>query len=123
MLIILPSFTGRTLSTLAVEDQIWNTVAVVHQLYQTDVAVEHVIRANSALLKCSIPSFVADYVSVESWTVDDQDLVDRFQSWGKNPPRHAHPIPNPNHPTRCANLGTATRKRSRPPPESTASSD
>ena len=28
----------------------------------------YVINGNSALLKCEIPSFVADFVSVESWT-------------------------------------------------------
>lgn len=28
---------------------------------------EYVIRGNTAVLKCSIPSFVADYVQVESW--------------------------------------------------------
>ncbi len=43
-------------------------------MYQTDVNLEHVIRGNSAVIKCSVPSFVADYVSVDAWLVD-QDLV------------------------------------------------
>lgn len=29
---------------------------------------EYVIRGNAAVLKCSIPSFVADFVIVVSWT-------------------------------------------------------
>lgn len=34
---------------------------------------ESVLRGNTALLKCHIPSFVADYVFVSSWTSDDGD--------------------------------------------------
>jgi hypothetical protein len=40
---------------------------VVSQFYEAEVNNEYVIRGNSALLKCSIPSFVADFVSVISW--------------------------------------------------------
>ncbi len=40
----------------------------VTQDYETDVPKVYVIGGNSALLKCEIPSFVADFVSVESWT-------------------------------------------------------
>lgn len=29
--------------------------------------MEYVIKGNSAILKCSIPSFVSDFVKVESW--------------------------------------------------------
>lgn len=32
-----------------------------------EVNNEHVIKGNSAVIKCSIPSFVADFVSVLSW--------------------------------------------------------
>lgn len=41
---------------------------VVQQFYQTEVNNEYVIRGNAAVLKCSIPSFVSDYVSVVSWS-------------------------------------------------------
>lgn len=41
--------------------------AVVQQFYQSEVNNEYVIRGNAAVLKCSIPSFVADFVSVVSW--------------------------------------------------------
>lgn len=32
---------------------------------------EYVIRGNAAVLKCNIPSFVADFVRVEAWLGDD----------------------------------------------------
>lgn len=34
---------------------------------------EHVIRGNSAVMKCLIPSFVADFVEVVSWHTDEND--------------------------------------------------
>ena len=40
---------------------------VVIQAYDTDFHKAYVINGNSALLKCEIPSFVADFVIVESW--------------------------------------------------------
>ena len=42
-------------------------VAVVTQEYQTDAHSVYVIVGNSALIKCEIPSFVADFVTVNSW--------------------------------------------------------
>ncbi|XP_046962701.1 Down syndrome cell adhesion molecule-like protein Dscam2 isoform X15 [Vanessa cardui] len=44
-----------------------NVRAVVQQQYESEVNNEYVIRGNSAILKCSIPSFVADFVNVISW--------------------------------------------------------
>lgn len=32
---------------------------------------EYVIRGNAAILKCTIPSFVAEFVSVETWEGSD----------------------------------------------------
>lgn len=32
---------------------------------------EYVMRGNSAILKCSIPSFVADFVHVTAWVDED----------------------------------------------------
>lgn len=37
-----------------------------------NVMDEHVLRGNTAILKCHIPSFVADYVSVASWLQEGQ---------------------------------------------------
>lgn len=40
---------------------------VVHQSYEAEADNEYVIRGNSAIMKCEIPSFVADFVSVAHW--------------------------------------------------------
>ncbi|XP_055318397.1 cell adhesion molecule Dscam2 isoform X21 [Sitodiplosis mosellana] len=50
-----------------------NVRAVVSQLYDTDVNKAYVIRGNAAILKCEIPSFVADFVSVVSWHTDQDE--------------------------------------------------
>ena len=42
-------------------------ISVVTQDYETDADREYVIVGNSAIVKCEVPSFVADFVSVESW--------------------------------------------------------
>ncbi|XP_076672530.1 Down syndrome cell adhesion molecule 1 isoform X34 [Andrena cerasifolii] len=47
-----------------------NVRAVVAQYYDTDVNKEYAIRGNSAILKCAVPSFVADFVKVLSWHTD-----------------------------------------------------
>ena len=38
------------------------------------MAKEYVILGNDALMKCSIPSFVADSVSVMGWTNSEDEL-------------------------------------------------
>ena len=49
-------------------------LAVVSQKYSTSPQHEvYVIVGNSALVKCEIPSFVADFVSVVSW-VENNNL-------------------------------------------------
>lgn len=34
---------------------------------------EYVLRGNAAILKCQIPSFVSEYVSVNSWIISEDD--------------------------------------------------
>lgn len=46
---------------------------VVIQQYDTDVNKEYIIRGNSAIVKCSLPSFVADFLEVISWTTDSNE--------------------------------------------------
>ncbi|XP_050520795.1 cell adhesion molecule Dscam2 isoform X44 [Daktulosphaira vitifoliae] len=50
-----------------------NVRAVVNQLYTVNVMDESVLRGNTAILKCHIPSFVADYVFVSGWSSNDGD--------------------------------------------------
>ncbi|XP_050081262.1 cell adhesion molecule Dscam2 isoform X16 [Anopheles maculipalpis] len=61
-----------------------NVRAVVQQYYDSEVNNAYVIRGNSAILKCSIPSFVADFVGVVSWNDDAgnvyQHIDNRSQS-------------------------------------------
>lgn len=43
-------------------------ILVVIQSYEAEADNEYVIRGNSAIMKCEIPSYVADFVSVDLWT-------------------------------------------------------
>lgn len=43
------------------------------QHYEEDIHKAFVIRGNSAILKCDIPSFVADFVNVISWHTDQEE--------------------------------------------------
>ena len=52
--------------------------AVVGQEYQSEIISEHVILGNDVLFKCSIPSFVADFVHVDAWI--DSDAESHYQS-------------------------------------------
>lgn len=45
----------------------------VSQYYEVDVNKEPVIKGNSVVMKCGIPSFVADFVTVLSWRTDRGD--------------------------------------------------
>lgn len=47
--------------------------AVVLQSYETDCHKVHVMVGNSGLIKCEIPSFVADFVKVEGWLDSEQE--------------------------------------------------
>ena len=42
-------------------------ISAVSQNYQTEPINEYVILGNDVLMKCSIPSFVSDFVSVIGW--------------------------------------------------------
>ncbi|XP_043494364.1 Down syndrome cell adhesion molecule-like protein Dscam2 isoform X44 [Polistes fuscatus] len=48
-----------------------NVRAVVSQFFVTEAENEYVIRANSAIMKCKIPSFVSEFVQVDQWIADD----------------------------------------------------
>lgn len=36
---------------------------------------EYVLRGNAAIIKCHIPSFVADYVFVSGWLEDENNVI------------------------------------------------
>lgn len=53
-------------------------IPVVSQFYITEAENEYVIKGNAAVMKCKIPSFVADFVYVEAWiNVDDNTEMTR----------------------------------------------
>ena len=45
--------------------------SAVSQDYTTKAEDEYVIRGNDVLMKCKIPSFVSDYISVVGWIDND----------------------------------------------------
>ncbi|XP_033297123.1 Down syndrome cell adhesion molecule-like protein Dscam2 isoform X33 [Bombus bifarius] len=52
-----------------------NVRAVVGQRYAVNVMDEHVLRGNAAIIKCHIPSFVAEFVEVDSWIEDEKTEI------------------------------------------------
>lgn len=57
--------------------------AVVSQFYVTEAENEYVIRANSAIMKCKIPSFVSEFVQVDQWVADDGTIYTAGQEYGR----------------------------------------
>lgn len=45
------------------------------QYYVTEAENEYVIRGNAAIVRCKIPSFVSDFVHVESWIMDATQIL------------------------------------------------
>lgn len=45
---------------------------------------EYVIRGNTAILKCSIPSYLADFVRIESWIDDTNTVLTTSDNYGVN---------------------------------------
>lgn len=55
---------------------------VVNQIYDSEIIKEYVIRGNAAVLKCSIPSFVADFVYVDSWIDEEGTIYNQSTNYG-----------------------------------------
>lgn len=49
--------------------------SVVSQFYVTEPENDYVIRGNAAIVRCKIPSFVSDFVQVESWLMEDGEIL------------------------------------------------
>lgn len=47
---------------------------VIEESYRSEVNNEYVIRGNSVVLKCNIPPFIADFVTVVSWQDNDGNV-------------------------------------------------
>lgn len=55
---------------------------VVNQYYEAQVYDVFVIRGNTALFKCQIPSFVADHVEIVEWTATDGTSFKKDELFG-----------------------------------------
>lgn len=60
------------------------TVVVGQSDYESEVVSEYVIKGNTAVLKCTIPSFVADFVRVEAWIASDGTEYTSTTDFGTN---------------------------------------
>ncbi|XP_068899420.1 cell adhesion molecule Dscam1 isoform X16 [Tenebrio molitor] len=60
-----------------------NVRAVVKQFYQSRVIDEFVLKGNTGILKCLVPSFVTDFVQVEAWLADDGVVYEYDQNMSK----------------------------------------
>ena len=63
---------------------------MVHQAYNIRSSPEDVILGNDAIMRCSIPSFVSDFVSVVDWE-DSEGVVlfpDDYKLLGKESLQH-----------------------------------
>ena len=49
--------------------------SVVNQNYMTEATNEYVIMGNSALMRCVIPSFVSDFISLQSWQDEKGNIM------------------------------------------------
>ncbi|XP_076307336.1 cell adhesion molecule Dscam1-like isoform X1 [Tachypleus tridentatus] len=65
--------------------------AVIYQKHEVKVYDENVVRGNTALLQCVIPSNVTDYVTVTSWTLSDGLIIFPSQSYDSNAKHVAFP--------------------------------
>lgn len=57
--------------------------SVVQQFYQSRVIDEFVLKGNTGILKCLVPSFVTDFVQIESWVTDDGTIY-KYNEDGSN---------------------------------------
>jgi hypothetical protein len=57
----------------------------VNQHYDPAILpTEYVMRGNSAILRCSIPSFVADFVFVTAWIDDEGNEIVPIDDFGSS---------------------------------------
>ncbi|KAG1677259.1 Down syndrome cell adhesion molecule-like protein Dscam2 [Nymphon striatum] len=54
-----------------------NVKAIVDQQYSTQVYDEYIIEGNTAVFRCHIPSYVKDFVEVNSWIRNDHMRIER----------------------------------------------
>lgn len=53
---------------------------MVRQAYEPRVIDEYILRGNPVIVKCLIPSFVADFVQVVEWVTNDKESLSAFST-------------------------------------------
>lgn len=48
-------------------------ISAVIQYYEVEADNEYVIRGNSAIMKCKIPSYLSDFITVDMWRDTDNN--------------------------------------------------
>ena len=49
--------------------------SVTNQRYEINISPESIIVGNDAIFKCSIPSFVTDFVFVDAWIDSEANIL------------------------------------------------
>ena len=57
---------------------------MTQQKYKTGASEEYIISGNDALMKCYIPSFMSDFVTVTSWVSSEGVQIYAGTSFGNN---------------------------------------
>ncbi|XP_055924448.1 cell adhesion molecule Dscam2-like [Argiope bruennichi] len=57
---------------------------VIKQQFDPQVYDDFVVRGNTAVLRCHLPTFVREYVSVDSWIRDDKQVLKRNDMKGSS---------------------------------------
>lgn len=60
-----------------------NHFSVVSHPHSVNVMDEHVLKGNSAILKCHIPSFVSDFVVIDAWIDEETGEEFRYDAGGQ----------------------------------------
>ena len=64
--------------------KIYCAFQAVIQYYEIEADNEYVIRGNAVVMKCKIPSYISDFISVESWLDTDNNTYNQNASEGVN---------------------------------------
>ncbi|GBM46794.1 hypothetical protein AVEN_195210-1 [Araneus ventricosus] len=59
-------------------------VFVIKQQFDPQVYDDFVVRGNTAVLRCHLPTFVREYVSVDSWIREDKQVLKRNDMKGSS---------------------------------------
>ena len=57
---------------------------MTRQKYETGATDEYIITGNDVIMKCNIPSFMSDFVSVISWVDSEGQEIHASSNFGNN---------------------------------------